>query len=439
MGREMVILKKIILSVLLLVFVFTSTANAQEDETSVFLQKLAKILVQVDIYAINSNNAPEKNKLSLLDLQEKIYQDLGNLIPPKDEAISKIHYYFYKSYEAQVEAIKAYELYMDSINNSTNLENLKSYQSLMETYKYQSEEYHKKALMQLAMADDGITRTLYDIKDNLIKEYKTELFGELPTYIEVKINGSLVDFTDAKPFLDNSSGRTMIPIRFVSESLGAEVKWDDNTRTITILKGNNEIKLIIGENHATVNGNELILDSEVFIKDGRTYVPLRFVSEALGANVEWDGNSQTAIIDTEEQDIIKYLTGIQESLNKFLDINELIQIEDIDYDKLVTIINDNDVLKQLDNIIEQVVSIKPSSESLISTHNSLITAIGNERQAFQEIINYADREGNWWKVGMLHYSESMDSFNQNFGNFTNQIKQLTDKYKVDLKAYFKKE
>jgi hypothetical protein len=419
----MVILKKIILSVLLLLFIFTSTTNAQEDETDVFFEKLAEILVQADIYVINSNNAPEKNKLSFLDLQRKIYQDLGNLVPPKDETLSKIHYYFYKSYEAQVEAIKAYELYMDNINNSTNPENLKTYQSLMETYKYQSEEYHKKALMQLAKADDGTT--LYDIKDKLIKEYKTKIFGELPTYIDAEINGSLVEFADAKPFLNKSSGRTMIPIRFVSESLGAEVKWEDSTRTITIIQGNNEIKLKTGDNNATVNGNELLLDSEVFIKDGRTYVPLRFVSEALGANVEWDGNSQTAIInaiiETEEKDIKKYLTAIKEPWNKFLDINELIQVEDIDYDKLVTIINGNDAVKELDSIIKQLVLIKPSNESLISVHNSLITAIENERQAFQEIINYADRGDNWWKVGMLHYSEAMDSFNRNFGNFQTRL------------------
>jgi len=83
-------------------------------------------------------------------------------------------------------------------------------------------------------------------------------------------------------------GRTLVPMRVVFETLGALVTWDENTRTVTGHKAGNVIVLTIGNPTATVNGSPVRLDQAPRITAGRTLVPLRFVAETLGALVEWD-------------------------------------------------------------------------------------------------------------------------------------------------------
>ena len=99
---------------------------------------------------------------------------------------------------------------------------------------------------------------------------------------------------DAAPIIRQN--RTMLPVRFVAENLGAEVAWDGATSTATLTSGTTEIKITIGATTATVNGEEKPLDAPAFIENSRTYLPVRFVAEALGATVAWDGATSTATI-----------------------------------------------------------------------------------------------------------------------------------------------
>ncbi len=90
--------------------------------------------------------------------------------------------------------------------------------------------------------------------------------------------------------------RTMLPIRFVAENLGAKVSWDEETRTVTINDGATEIKLTIDSDVALVNGEEVKLDSEAHIENDRTYIPVRFVAESLKAKVFWNEKTQEVTI-----------------------------------------------------------------------------------------------------------------------------------------------
>ncbi len=92
--------------------------------------------------------------------------------------------------------------------------------------------------------------------------------------------------------------RTQVPVRFMSLAFGYNVAWDNDTKTITLNDDNaNEIKLQIGSNIALVNGVESKLDNEVFANEkGRSYVPLRFVSEAFSKKVDFDSNAKVAVI-----------------------------------------------------------------------------------------------------------------------------------------------
>jgi len=99
---------------------------------------------------------------------------------------------------------------------------------------------------------------------------------------------------DVAPKIVN--GRTMLPIRFVAEALGATVLWDEAARAVSIRLGEKNIQLIVGEAKAIVDGNEVALDVASFIENDRTYLPLRFVAENLGAVVEWEEATQTVTI-----------------------------------------------------------------------------------------------------------------------------------------------
>lgn len=100
--------------------------------------------------------------------------------------------------------------------------------------------------------------------------------------------------------------RTMLPARFVAENLGAKVEWDGEKQLVTItgknLKTDENVTILITIGSATVkvNGKEIKLDSPAFIENDRTYTPIRFISENLGASVEWVEKDQKVIITKPE-------------------------------------------------------------------------------------------------------------------------------------------
>ena len=113
--------------------------------------------------------------------------------------------------------------------------------------------------------------------------------------ITVTLNNQPMSF-DVPPVLEN--GRVLVPLRHIIEVLGATVQWDGETQTITATRGNTVILLQVGNSMAYINGSAFSLDVPPEIIDGRTLVPLRFISETFGCNVNWDGNTQTVSIST---------------------------------------------------------------------------------------------------------------------------------------------
>lgn len=110
---------------------------------------------------------------------------------------------------------------------------------------------------------------------------------------DATIDGKTVS-NDVAPRIVND--RTMLPIRFIAEALGAKVDWIEESQTVKITAENIDISLVIGETFANVNGEKIDLDSPSFIENDRTYLPIRFVSEKLGADVKWDDATQTVNI-----------------------------------------------------------------------------------------------------------------------------------------------
>lgn len=98
------------------------------------------------------------------------------------------------------------------------------------------------------------------------------------------------------PYIEQ--GNTMVPMRALFEKLGFAVSWDSDNRIAIGKKGDLSISLTIGKSTASVNQTQYYLDAAPVIKDGSTFIPLRFVSAAAGADVQWDGNTRTVTIQT---------------------------------------------------------------------------------------------------------------------------------------------
>ncbi|RKD22011.1 Copper amine oxidase N-terminal domain-containing protein [Caminicella sporogenes DSM 14501] len=109
--------------------------------------------------------------------------------------------------------------------------------------------------------------------------------------------GDEIRTADVAPYIKD--GRTMLSVRFVAEAMGVpseNIVWNGEARTVTIFKGDRIAQLTIGSNILTVNGTKVVMDTVAEIKDGRTMLPIRFIAQALGADISWDGSTRTVTI-----------------------------------------------------------------------------------------------------------------------------------------------
>ena len=120
------------------------------------------------------------------------------------------------------------------------------------------------------------------------------LAEQAPVYLE--INGE-VALPEVPPFIQD--GRTMVPMRFISESCGYTVDWDDLLRRVTVSGEDTTLQLDIGSDTAYVNGEPALLDVVPLIRNDYTMVPLRFIMENLRARVEWEEDTRTVKIFTD--------------------------------------------------------------------------------------------------------------------------------------------
>ncbi|SKC70497.1 copper amine oxidase N-terminal domain-containing protein [Maledivibacter halophilus] len=143
--------------------------------------------------------------------------------------------------------------------------------------------------------------------------------------VDVEVDGVKIKFKDAKPFI-NKQNRTVVPVRFIAEALGAKVDWNGETRTVIIDQDQKHIELAIGAMEAIVNSETVKFDTKAQIYFDRTFVPLRFVSEALGATVGWNGETRTVTIDTKsKEEQVEVPKNVEEMIAE-LDDEELKEI-----------------------------------------------------------------------------------------------------------------
>lgn len=111
--------------------------------------------------------------------------------------------------------------------------------------------------------------------------------------VRVTVDGKEIKL-DVAPVIE--SGRTLAPIRPIAEALGADVQFDEATKTVTVSTIDSEISLVLNSNKATVNNEDKTLDVPAKSIGGRTMLPLRFIGEALGAKVDFDSATSTVVV-----------------------------------------------------------------------------------------------------------------------------------------------
>jgi len=97
--------------------------------------------------------------------------------------------------------------------------------------------------------------------------------------------------------------RTLLPIRAIVEELGGEVEWNNETREVTLIQGDVLVLLTIDSHRAMVNNRAVYIDVPAQIIEGRTFLPLRFVGESLGLDIDWYSGASTVIIMTENSTV----------------------------------------------------------------------------------------------------------------------------------------
>lgn len=117
-------------------------------------------------------------------------------------------------------------------------------------------------------------------------------FAQSPATISIYLNGQKIS-SDVPPFILPKVNITMVPLRVISQNLGATVDWEQKTQTAKISQKNLTITMKAGQKYAVVNGEKTNLDASVQVRMGRVMVPLRFVSTQLGLEVTWYQSAQT--------------------------------------------------------------------------------------------------------------------------------------------------
>ncbi len=173
--------------------------------------------------------------------------------------------------------------------------------------------------------------------------------------LEIIIDGWPI-YSDEPPIV-SSSNRVLVPIRVLSENLGYEVLWIEKEQTVYMSKGNLSIKFKIGIPKIWINGKENAIDVEPIIENGRTYLPVRIVAEAIGAEVSWDGPSQSVIVLTGKE--------IVEIDSNDVDLSTIVYDENLSFNSTMNNLEDYKIF-QSDNPARLIIDFNYiSTESLV--------------------------------------------------------------------------
>ena len=149
----------------------------------------------------------------------------------------------------------------------------------------------------------------------LILNTLTTVFAVV-TAITLQVDSNTINIGSRSVTIDTApviiDGRTLIPVRGVSEAMGGNVNCNNDTKTVTITLGSNKVEMTIDSKTAYFNNKAQILDVAPVVLNGRTMLPARFIAESFGFDVNWDNDTKTISI-THRQETTTEITTVEES------------------------------------------------------------------------------------------------------------------------------
>lgn len=261
----------------------------------------------------------------------------------------------------------------------------------------------------------AFAKELYLTYDGAVHKYVGNIYS-------LKVNGEIVD-SDIPPIIMND--RSLVPVRAIFESLGAEVHWDSKERKVLVSYRGSDVELTIDSHIAIVNGKETEMEVPAKIINDRTMVPLRFVGEQLNMNVGFDNDKKEISIDSYDLENLANLQNV-----KHIRINENDRVtmsldKNTDY-RILRASNPERIVVDFPNtkISGSKANIKPNSKLIgsiyseqfdVGTARVVLDLIGNSQYSVMEneenlILNvtpYEDRHlGEKNKLNILYINES---------------------------------
>lgn len=292
-------------------------------------------------------------------------------------------------------------------------------QEYKDTYNMTDEEFRQEMLSYWFYREYGAL-----LSQQMVDEAITAAGGVVGR-TNVMWNGKCIQFTDAAPEIANN--RTMVPIRAIMEDLGADVTYEN--RTVTCVLNGVTVTFAVGGTSATVEKNgeteTVTLDSPSYIKNNRTYVPVRFISEASGYDVFWDNVARTAVIvdrDSAVAALDANLTILNEMMQKQYAQYDFSKAYEIDYsmDGTVSMVDtisgnknytfdaDMSVLwKGTDYEVNGTLNLGDVIEALVDSGEISADEIPAELTALMKKMDFAmilSSEGYWINAPILTYA-----------------------------------
>ena len=209
--------------------------------------------------------------------------------------------------------------------------------------------------------------------------------------IKITLDGNEIK-TDVAPFIKED--RTLVPIKFISEALNYDVKWNEAKRTVAIKSSDKNMLLTIDNKNINVNGQNKVIDVAPTIYNDRTYVPVRFISENFGIDVDWNDKTSTVILKNNTSPLSSLSLSEKEYVNAIENykkinndkINELKSYFFENADKFSVTEKEqkyDEISKVIDENIRNIANMEAPAK-FKNSHKFLIEAVSNGKLMIQD-------------------------------------------------------
>jgi hypothetical protein len=260
-------MKKIITVLFSFLFVvnLTQITYAVDNKEDKFVDTVANLTVQFN-YFLKNEEYKKTNEYTFTEISEKIYVELKDVETPKDNKKAELLNLYIKMYESRWLMYLSNDLYKETRKAS--------YLSRLDENKSLDSFYLKK------ITSTSLERAISQRRKDLVEKYEFEIKPFI-----IVVNREDISSLVESPY--NRDGVTMVPLRAILEPFKITPVWNDQTRTIEIIKDESTVVIQIDSQTAYSNGEQIELEVAPEISHEITMVPLRFLAEALGYEVDW--------------------------------------------------------------------------------------------------------------------------------------------------------